>query len=548
MARINFRNRWIRFVTVAIAVLALFGCRRESKIRMMSEDSGDLPDSVERETGILAAPIGGGRPLDKRTGQVPSPDANISANGVATESHHAIQGSSNLDEPIGASTDGPAYINPALVASAGIRRINGTHVTIYTDLPAAPEVDELPLVMAAAVPQWCTYFKIDPARATDWHLTGYIIQDRERFRSTGLLPDTLPPFRYGFQRGKEFWVYEQPSTYYRRHLMLHEATHGFMYDMLGSAGPSWYMEGIAELLGTHRWSDGVLTLGYFPKKKEEVPQWGRIKIVRDNFAVGHTPRLDQLFRIEPEQYYESVEAYAWSWAAAVFLDRHPEFRERFAKLSARVTEANFSADFQDELQDDWQQLSEQWQLMIVNLEYGYDVLREAVVYLEGKPLDSEMRVQIDAARGWQSSGVELQQGMSYEVQASKATVRLLVATDVVGRGIDVTAISHIINYDVPHFSDDYIHRVGRTGRMGREGVAFTFVTPEEGNELTRIEIRINRQLKRDEISGFEATGDPESPTATVSDQASPGDKPAAEDPPPPPPRRGRGPRRHRRGL
>lgn len=83
-------------------------------------------------------------------------------------------------------------------------------------------------------------------------------------------------------------------------------------------------------------------------------------------------------------------------------------------------------------------------------------------------------------------------------------VRCLVATDVVGRGIDVTGISHIINYDIPMFCDDYVHRVGRTGRMGREGVAYTFVTPEEGNELTRIEIRIERLLKRAEIEGFEA--------------------------------------------
>jgi ATP-dependent RNA helicase DeaD len=81
-------------------------------------------------------------------------------------------------------------------------------------------------------------------------------------------------------------------------------------------------------------------------------------------------------------------------------------------------------------------------------------------------------------------------------------IRLLVATDVMGRGIDVTRISHIINFDVPEFCDDYIHRVGRTGRMGREGTAFTFVTPEEGPQLTRIEIRINRLLKRDEIAGF----------------------------------------------
>jgi len=86
--------------------------------------------------------------------------------------------------------------------------------------------------------------------------------------------------------------------------------------------------------------------------------------------------------------------------------------------------------------------------------------------------------------------------------------RFLVATDVVGRGIDVTSISHIINYDIPQFCDDYVHRVGRTGRMGREGVAYTFVSPEEGNELTRIEIRINRLLKRDEMADFDALASP----------------------------------------
>ncbi len=86
----------------------------------------------------------------------------------------------------------------------------------------------------------------------------------------------------------------------------------------------------------------------------------------------------------------------------------------------------------------------------------------------------------------------------------ESKVRILVATDVVGRGIDVSSISHIVNYDIPAFCDDYVHRVGRTGRMGREGVAYTFVTPEEGPELTRIEMRIERLLKRDEMPGFEA--------------------------------------------
>lgn len=114
--------------------------------------------------------------------------------------------------------------------------------------------------------------------------------------------------------------------------------------------------------------------------------------------------------------------------------------------------------------------------------------------------------------------------------------RLLVATDVVGRGIDVTSISHIINYDIPQFCDDYVHRVGRTGRMGREGVAYSFVSPEEGNELTRIEMRINRLLKRDEIPGFVALSQPRlatGPSIPGGPPPAPGEVPADEPPQPP---------------
>lgn len=105
---------------------------------------------------------------------------------------------------------------------------------------------------------------------------------------------------------------------------------------------------------------------------------------------------------------------------------------------------------------------------------------------------------------------DLQQRVRDRVMESfrAGRLQLLVATDVVGRGIDVTSISHIINFDIPEFCDDYVHRVGRTGRMGREGVAYTFVTPEQGNELTRIEMRIDHLLKRDEMPGFDAVAPP----------------------------------------
>jgi ATP-dependent RNA helicase DeaD len=118
----------------------------------------------------------------------------------------------------------------------------------------------------------------------------------------------------------------------------------------------------------------------------------------------------------------------------------------------------------------------------------------------------------------------------------------LVATDVVGRGIDVSGISHIINFDIPQFCDDYIHRVGRTGRMGREGVAFTLVTPEEGAELTRIEQRINRLLVRDEIEGCDFDSPLMDAKTVQPTEAEP------EPPPPPASAQRRPPRRYRRAL
>jgi ATP-dependent RNA helicase DeaD len=132
-------------------------------------------------------------------------------------------------------------------------------------------------------------------------------------------------------------------------------------------------------------------------------------------------------------------------------------------------------------------------------------------------------------------------------------VRILVATDVVGRGIDVSGISHIINYDIPSFCDDYVHRVGRTGRMGREGVAYTFVAPDEGSELTRIEERINRLLKRDEMKDFEFRSR-ESLAAAVphgGDGTEEGAAVAAARPAPPPPPASamrRPPKKYRRAL
>lgn len=73
-------------------------------------------------------------------------------------------------------------------------------------------------------------------------------------------------------------------------------------------------------------------------------------------------------------------------------------------------------------------------------------------------------------------------------------IKVLVATDLASRGLDVMEISHIVNYDVPEDPSGYVHRIGRTARMGRTGYAVTFVTREDGHLLTEIEKLINREL------------------------------------------------------
>jgi ATP-dependent RNA helicase DeaD len=83
-------------------------------------------------------------------------------------------------------------------------------------------------------------------------------------------------------------------------------------------------------------------------------------------------------------------------------------------------------------------------------------------------------------------------------------VVFLIATDVVSRGIDVTNISHVINYDLPVDIENYVHRIGRTGRIGKDGVAISFATPEQGGLLTDIEMTINKLIPEDRIEGFES--------------------------------------------
>jgi ATP-dependent RNA helicase RhlE len=80
---------------------------------------------------------------------------------------------------------------------------------------------------------------------------------------------------------------------------------------------------------------------------------------------------------------------------------------------------------------------------------------------------------------------------------------VLVATDIAARGIDIEALGHVVNFDVPKVPDDYIHRVGRTARAEAVGDAFTFVAPEEEQELRAIERAVGKRLPRVVVPDFD---------------------------------------------
>jgi ATP-dependent RNA helicase RhlE len=84
----------------------------------------------------------------------------------------------------------------------------------------------------------------------------------------------------------------------------------------------------------------------------------------------------------------------------------------------------------------------------------------------------------------------------------KCHYRILVATDIAARGIDIQDISHVINFDIPHNADDYIHRVGRTGRAEKSGIAYSFVSPEDEIHVQSIERGTQQKFRRVKLDDF----------------------------------------------
>ncbi len=111
-----------------------------------------------------------------------------------------------------------------------------------------------------------------------------------------------------------------------------------------------------------------------------------------------------------------------------------------------------------------------------------------------------------AKQGYKTSAIHADRSQSQRQKALEdfrmGKVDILVATDVLSRGIDISEVSHVINYDVPTNPEDYVHRIGRTGRAGETGYALTFVGPDEITALRDIEYLLEKLIDVYDIPGF----------------------------------------------
>ncbi|MEM7311943.1 MAG: LecA/PA-IL family lectin [Planctomycetota bacterium] len=407
-----------RGIQVAVAAVLLVSCVGCPQSPPVVRPEPRKPEPERRSLADLANQEDGSDSNDSEEGSSTAPVKETSlADLLLSDEDKALlqQNAPNIESLVFEAPN----VDEQQTAAQGIRKLTGKYVTIYTDLPESPAVSELPDAFDAAVPLWCKYFDVEEDAVKGWHMTGYLVKDKAKHQAAGLFYGNLPEFLNGYQRGLEFWVYEQESDYYRRHLLLHEGVHGFMMYVLKGSGPPWYSEGMAEFLATHKWDGRKIEVGVMPDRKEDFPYWGRIKILQDEYAAGRGLMIREVMRYDRTAHLR-IEPYAWSWAAVAFLDGHPLYRSKFRLLRTKVQDntALFTRDFEESMTDGLRELDEQWQLFVVGADFGYDLRRNAVQYAVGAPIPEGGRsVAVTSDRGWQSTGLRMEAGKTYRVLA-----------------------------------------------------------------------------------------------------------------------------------
>ena len=309
-------------------------------------------------------------------------------------------------------------ISPLVSWSDDFVRRTGQHIRLTTDIESPEQVDDLIKSFDAAVPQWAAFWGLPAGTLDAWKVDAYVIRDKPAFERAGLIPRSVPDFPFGYALGDQIWVVAQKSEYYTRHLLLHEGVHALAFHQFGGAGPSWFMEGTAELLSVHTGSGEQTKINQVPADNDSVPYWGRFKLMRQRRDAAEIPALETVMGY-PRDLNSDVESYGWSWAATMLLYNYPQYREAFQRAARNGIERaqEFNQNIRQDLAEDWPVVSARWRLMCHDLDYGFDWSREqAKLSMEDATWDgSPLKIEIAADQGWQSIGVRFEAGMTLKV-------------------------------------------------------------------------------------------------------------------------------------
>ena len=305
----------------------------------------------------------------------------------------------------------------------GLYELDTPRLTLVTDIPIDDELKSWPSLLEQSIEQWQLYFGVDAKRMAGLHVSAFLIGDRERLRQLGLL-DGVPGFDEGYQFGNQIYLREQPTTYYRRHLFLHEATHWIMWKLYGGAGAPWFMEGMADLHGTHSMRDGVLKLGVLPSSPEQVSGWGRLRLIDDMLKRRLAPSMSEILAYGNDRTDHEIR-YSWSWAACVFFTHHPKYGPILKELySQRLDYSDsLSFEFKKRLGLEWDDVQMDWNAFVSDLDFGYDFERSMVIR-SARPAAKNLnqgefaRIQLASDRGWQSTGVIVEVGKPLRISCS----------------------------------------------------------------------------------------------------------------------------------
>ena len=305
---------------------------------------------------------------------------------------------------------------------AGLRVFQSRHLVLITDRPPrqGDGLAELPAIFDEAFGVWCGHYGLDPASLAQWRACGCLVVDRETFRAAGLLPATVPEFANGYCDHHRFWLADQSNPAYRRHLLLHEGVHAFTATLRNLNTPTWYTEGIAEWLATHRLESTAPRFRHtpLPASPEDVEQLGRIEMIRRLRAAGEGPSLDDVFSLRPTL-HGTISSYAAAWAGVSFLADHPRYAEAFATIERGPLDAALTQRLRQQPSWNPAAASRDFDAFTDTLDYGYDLSRMVIDWAPGQPVPAAGAVtHVQAERGWQHSGWQVQAGRAYQLQAS----------------------------------------------------------------------------------------------------------------------------------